>query len=461
MGTAEVWVFARDTVPIPTYAYGVNNDWRRVPMGEFSTFITTLKSIQCTLLRFPGGFESEWYDWFKNSTPGWPKAPEDPGATPATALKDAPAVSMVLKTSDYTKWKPSDAKTLEETKTQLGDDAEYLVKKFKGQVKIWEIGNEWFNHWGPDPEPEHRKELFERYVKIAPYLAERVKLAARDVDSAPGPVDVDVYVNGDWVYPYEFTWMKDKFGESWKDVDGVALHIYAGDVDGDHHFSHVIDRITRVKERTGLSKVYVSEWNASRRYTGWKINLQAANAQMELMWLMLRGGITGAAIWASAPGRDPVPEAQPGLDLVDATFQQPTPTGQGFWWMAAHMTGLAVSTSSKIIAELQDQIIPERCKKIQAVAARDGNRLVVFLLGYDRGAHDVIVHVAGFTVTNIVSARVLYSPTPDADVQAQVADITASVQTNPVKVTINPGGAGRGSSYEIIRLIMDGVVATD
>lgn len=454
MGTAEVWVFARDTVPIPTYAYGVNNDWRRVPLGEFSTFISTLKSIKCTLLRFPGGFESEWYDWIQNRTPGWPKAPEKPGATPAMALDQAPAVSMVLKTKDYVKWSSSEANTLEETKKQLGDDADFLVTKFKGEVTIWEIGNEWFMQEGPEPEPEVRKRLFARYVEIAKYLAWRVK-------SAAGATNVDVYINGDWLYPYEFTWMKEQFGESWKHVDGVALHIYAGDVDGEHHFSHVIDRITRVKERTGLSKVYVSEWNASRRYTGWKINLQAANAQIELMWLMLRGGITGAAIWASAPGRPPVPDAQPGLDLVNATFQEPTPNGQGFWWMAAHMTGLAVNTSSKIIAELQDQNIPDRSKKIQAVAARDGNQLVVFLLGYDRGAHDVIVHVAGFTVTKIVSARVLYSPTPERDVQAQVADITASVQTNPVKVTINPGGAGRGSSYEIIRLIMDGVVATD
>ena len=40
----------------------------------------------------------------------------------------------------------------------------------------------------------------------------------------------------------------------------------------------------------------------------------------------------------------------------------------------------------------------------------------------------------------------------------EVADIPVTLSNNAVKVTINPGGEGRSCCYEIIRLILDGVV---
>jgi hypothetical protein len=179
----------------------------------------------------------------------------------------------------------------------------------------------------------------------------------------------------------------------------------------------------------------VSEWSASRKYTGDKFNFQAANVAMLLMWNMLRGGISAAAYWPPAA-------AAPGVNLIDWEHDNATPILEAFRWMARGLVGNALGTSYDYIP---------------LIAARKDNQIIVFLLGHDRGPFDVTVRFVGYTISSVV-AHVMYSPNPRSAELPKTAVITdATVTDNTVKVTINAGGEGRSCVYEIIRLILQGV----
>ncbi len=412
---ASVWVYAKDTVAIPSLAYGINNDWRQVPSTTFTAFETKLNTFGYSTMRYPGGFESEYYAWTSNTTPSWPNTPAAPGATPAQVLSKAPSATFVLRTREYIN-NPTTA-----NKTMLSDLAFNLVTQYKNQVTVWEVGNEWYNFGG------NRATNLQNYIAVAKAIAWRIK------DADPTAV---VFISADWTTPADITTMKNAFGNAWAKVDGVNLHIYAGDIDPDHNFSQVQSRIAQAKTNSGLSKIYVSEWNSSKAYTGNKVHLQGANTQMHLMWHMLRGGIYAAAIW-------PPVNSIPGLNLTNNDYSANYANGMAFDWMSADLTGLALNVTH--------QAIP-------AIAAREGNRLVIFLLGYDKGAYDVTINLNGYTASSVASANVMYSLAPNTATTPTVSNVTATLASNKVTVKINQGGTTRGANYEIIRIVLNGTV---
>ncbi len=415
-----VWVYARDAVPISIQTYGVNNYWDQVTSARFPAFDNKLNELGYSLLRFPGGFESEYYDWNNNTTPGYPRAPLIPGATPAQVISAAPSASFVVRTREYMR-NPTTA-----NRTLVGDAAVSAVNTYKDQVNIWEIGNEWWLFGGD------RATLKQRYIDIAKHVATRIKEVH--------PTST-VYITGDWTQPTEFTSIKNGFGTAaWANVDGISLHVYAGDVDADNHIDNIQPRIAQIKSITGKNKIYVSEWAPSKAYTGNKSNLQAANVMFQNMWHMQRAGVDAAAYWP------PSPAGIPGLNLMNFNFTQIFPTGTAFSWMSTDMIGASLSTTYQ---------------EIPAVSSRDGNRLVVFLLGYDKGSYDVTVNLVGYSVRRIIESKVMYSSDPTLNTTPSVADagaIRLNASGSKVKVTINKGGANRGTSYEIIRLVLDGIV---
>ncbi len=79
---SEVEVFPlQENIPISDLVYGTNNYWTEIPINDFSTFFTKLTEIGQTMMRYPGGWESEHYTWHNPNdpldppfdTPGWKK----------------------------------------------------------------------------------------------------------------------------------------------------------------------------------------------------------------------------------------------------------------------------------------------------------------------------------------------------------------------------------------------------
>lgn len=207
----HVWVYPGNRVAIQPTVYGVNNEWRRITSAEFPAFNTKLHSLGYRLLRFPGGWESEHYDWSTNTTPGWRKSPDHPGANVRQAKSAGVKMAFVVKTAPYIS-NPTRANL-----NMLKDQARRLVRTHGDTVKHWLIGNEWWLQGGGD-----RADRIRRYVTVARAIAREMKTANRTIN---------VYVTGDWTAPWEFIWIKNGFDatSAWGYVDGVDLHIYAGD----------------------------------------------------------------------------------------------------------------------------------------------------------------------------------------------------------------------------------------
>ena len=136
-------VDATDGIDINPEIFGVNNDWRQIPDNTFSNFATTLGNIGTTVVRYPGGWESEFYAWTSNTTPGWNNTPTQPGASVSTLKSNISNYSVVLPTA-------------EAMNTVVGS-SQYntAIANLKARVKealtvtnvgngLVEIGNEWW-----------------------------------------------------------------------------------------------------------------------------------------------------------------------------------------------------------------------------------------------------------------------------------------------------------------------------
>ncbi|RVX41975.1 hypothetical protein EDD27_4591 [Nonomuraea polychroma] len=421
----HVWVYPGNRVAIQPTVYGVNNEWRRITSAEFPAFNTKLQSFGYRLLRFPGGWESEHYDWATNTTPGWSQSPPQPGANAAQAKAAAASIAFVVKTSPYIS-NPTTA-NLNMLRNQAGN----LVQTHGGTVKHWLIGNEW---WLQSAGGGDRQDKIRRYVTVARAIAQEMKAA--------NPA-INVYVTGDWTAPWEFTWIRNGFDatSAWRYVDGVDLHIYAGDDGSATDYRNIPRNLEAIKSRTGKTKIFASEWAATKANSvGNKRALRSVNNMVIVMHAMIRAGVTSMSYW-------PAPDIAPGIGLLnevsDGVYQD-LPHGQAFRWMAKEMMGYSVATTGT----------PE------TVASHNvSNKTVTVLIPSKELSNQAItLHFANTDVTQVLSGHVMWMTDPDAIKQA--ANITGIPVTdfdaanNTVTVTANPGTAGRGSSYELIKLVV-------
>lgn len=417
-------VDATDGVDINPLLFGVNNDWRQVPDDTFTGFSSTLNNIGTTVVRYPGGWESEFYAWTSNTTPGWNNTPSKPGASVTSLKSSVSSYSIVLPTVDA-------------MNTIVGS-SQYnaAIARLKNRAKeaitvsnigngIVEIGNEW---WLQFAGGGTRAQKLDKYVQVAMDLAEYIET------EFPNRT-FKLLINGDYTQPQEFTTMKNKFIKAYDAIDGVALHTYTGYTTDTHNISDLEKRIVDCANNFNPNKnfKYLSEWMPSRDYNERALYMEAANVIPDIIQIYARTGSEAAAFWP------PVNTSIPGLGLVNWNFTKVFPTGQILGDMAESFKGKALKTTSN--------------KFHLAAALQDANTMVLYVTGAKETGKKVAVKVNGFTITSIAKVERFvpfdYSDTSKAE---RYIEQTASAQlttNNEVVFDINKEGL-----YQIYKIIL-------
>jgi len=440
-------VNAQDGVPINPHLYGANNFWNIVPDARFDAFAKSLKTdCGITLMRFPGGFESEHYDWSNNTLEkSYRKYTAIPGATPEHILDlmGDGNVTFVVRTQDALQ---ADTK---ESYQLWADKAAEIVSKYGNRVTDWQIGNEWYNVGGAHKD---YPEFLRRYARLVSYYAPAMKRAA-----ARKGYHVRLFITANWGNPGDMATMRAAVPASaWADVDGLDIHVYTGRNPHEDDILHrlpisgIQPAIAGMKKDSGKDLVYVSEWMATLRDDNNSGGLENANTMMVILGEMARVGVTETAYWPPVWPTTTNAKHAPQEDTVtlvhdDATYSADA-DGQAMKWLSSGYRGAALSTS---VANTT----------VKSIAAKDGDQITVFVMGGTASNETEHIQVTGFKWSKIVSAQVMYASPENVDIgPAKQADIPAKkvvVDGKPLaEVVINPGGSQRGSAWEIVKLVL-------
>lgn len=379
--TVELIIQNNNKVAFSGKIFGVNNDWRVVSNARFTGFSKALTGIKYTNLRFPGGWESEYYDWSTNSTPEWNNAPKEKGASISTVLsKNPPSLSIVVPTVfamnqkiGTKKWKNG----IEKCKLEAEDAIRLTGVK---NITTVEIGNEWWLQYAMG---DSRSNKCEKYGQIA-------KQVAKHIHEKYPKAKFKVLVNGDYTKPDEFSKINKTFGKDLKYIDGCALHTYAGYNSTTHDILKVGDLISSCRSKLGKDYVHLSEWAPSKAYNKDKIYAQAANVLVELVHEMARAGADAAAYWP------PHNSSIPGLGLFDYNHTTTYPTGQLLKDMSENYKGEALLVTSN--------------GKIRGVAAKNGKRITVYVAGFDNPATTVKLRLKSGTPKSKAKSSKVFVP---------------------------------------------------
>jgi hypothetical protein len=103
---------------------------------------------------------------------------------------------------------------------------------------------------------------------------------------------------------------------------------------------------------------------------------------------------------------------------------------------------------------------------VTSIAALNGTEPVIFVMGGGKASYEAeVVQVNGVNWSHVALAKVLWYDPANASESltggaVSFSDITSSVSVVPVngqntaQFAINPGGPGRGSSWEIVMLVL-------
>ncbi len=415
---------ANDGVEINPEIFGVNNDWRQVTDVSFSKFTNTLNSINSKLIRYPGGWESEFYNWDTNTTPNWNNTPSVPGASVETLKNNINNYSIVIPTAeamDKTLGSVQYNMALENLKAT----AEKAITKSTIGNGIVEIGNEWWlQHAGGVTRPQK----LEKYTNIAMNLAEFIN------NNFPNRT-FKLLVNGDYTIPAEFSTMKSLFTKAYNQIDGVALHTYVGYQSSTHNMASLEQKIKDCANNFNPNKnfIYLSEWMPSRDYNGRALYMQAANIIPDIIQIYARSGANAAAYWP------PINSSIPGLGITNWNHSLVYPVGQ-------------------IIGELSDSYKGKSLKVTSnkfhvAAALNDSETMVLFITGGNESFAKVGIDITGFEVGSIKSVKRFlpsnYSETNRAEPYVEQVSEAILNPNNQVVVSIN-----QESKYQIYKIIL-------
>lgn len=435
-------------MPISPHLFGANNSWYWVPAARFNSFCKSLAdNAGVTLLRFPGGFESEHYNWDDNSlNPKYKHYTRVPGASPAQAIGDMGAgnVSFVVPTQDafFAKSRPA--------RQRWADEAGRLVRRYGGQVHDWEIGNEWYHFGGA---PKHYHAYLKRYCELVSNYVPVMGSAAKEAGHR-----INMYVSVNWVRPHDLVLMRKWIPPHiWKQFDGLNIHVYTGFRPGDKSpypprpIGQVQDTIHELRTLSGKHLVYVSEWMADLRDNGHSGGLINAHYMLEIVGQFAAAGVQLAAYWpAVCPQflKDGARMPQSGtVTLVTDLPGFPVDAdGQAMKWLSEHFRGHA----------LQTRISGTSAKAISA-RMPDGKLTVFIMTGSGSPNQLLRVRVAGKAWNKITSAQIMWAGQGrmnrgSANISHLPTKIVRHEASKEVELIVNPGGVKRGTSWEVARL---------
>lgn len=397
---AQQWtVFKIDVynqVAINYGLFGVNNDWRFIPNNDFYyNFVPSLGSISSNAIRYPGGWESEYYEASNNTTPGWSNTPAKAGASLATlnSSGNLGVVNLVIPTVDAMN-QPLWSNQWWAAIQKLKDRANRLIDG-SNRVDYVEIGNEWWLQWGGG---------VSRYDKVRKY-GQIAKLLARHLRARYG-YSFKILVNGDYTVPSEFSTLKTIFGNELNNIDGSALHPYAGYNSTTHNLNNLENTINQCKSNLGRYYVTQSEWAPSKAYNNNRVYAQAANIMVDMFQKFARVGSNSASYWA------PENSTLPGLGLFNSAAQNVWyPQAQIFSSMAQNFYGGAAYNYESHGSQTG----------IIKVASRVyGKQVAFWVSGFDVGDTDVYLDFPGVNASNIKNVySTIYYPSSYWGEQAQ------------------------------------------
>lgn len=433
-------VFVADKVFINPDIFGVNNDWRFISDERFPSFSNTIKDLNLGVLRYPGGWESEWVDWATNTAPSWPNAPDVPGASIATVQSNYSNYSIVIPTLqamnqryNSAAWHNAVAKL-----KLIAKDAIDRARAGGNTVKYVEIGNEW---WLMYAGGVSRSEKLINYSKtamhITSYLAEQYPNR-----------DFKIIINGDFTVPQEFATMKANFTEALDEVDGIALHTYTGyhppEDKIDFGIKTLGDKIDACAKNFNSNKkliIYASEWMAARDYNEGRVYMEAANILPDIIHIYARHGVDAAAYWP------PVNSTAPGVGLVSWNASVVFPCGQ-------ILSDMANSFKGEVVRTVSDNSIG-----ITGALTHPGN-MVLYITGKDNPSTHVEITVHNFEISRIESIKKFrpddYSQTNKA--APYIIETGSANLESPGSIKFHLNNSG---PYEIFKIELNGKYVED
>jgi alpha-L-arabinofuranosidase len=397
-------------------------------------------------MRFPGGFESEHYNWPDNTLETtYRNYTAKQGVTPQHILDvmGNGNVTFVVRTQDALEANSAQAYQL------WADKAADLVTTYGSRVRDWQIGNEWYNVGGAH---KHYDEFVHRYATLLSYFAPAMKKAA-----ARKGYPIRLFMTANWLSPVDMKAMRSQAPPAaWSDIDGLDIHVYTGrnpSTDKDLQrlpITAIQPSIAAMKRDSGKNLVYASEWMATLQDDDQSGGLENANTMMTILGEMARAGVEEAAYWppvwpAKNNGKHAPQEDRVTLVHDDANYSVDA-DGQAMRWLSSGYRGVALSTTSSTAA-------------VKSLAAKNGDEVTIFVLGGAVSSEPVDIQVHGFQWSKIVSAQVMYATPENVDIgPAMRADIPvkrAMVGGHAeAEFVINPGGSQRGSKWEIAKIVL-------
>ncbi len=423
---AHLMVAAAPAIPVDPRLFGVNYVWHLVPASVFAAFTAAMRGpVGATLMRYPGGWAAERYDWASNteSELSDSQAAHGPGVDPATFLAVAPSASFVTPSVPAIR-DPAQVEPV----VQLSAS---LVQRFAGRVGLWEIGNEWWLQRGAKHDPAVRAQNLTAYAALVARVAPAMRAAA------PG---ARIYATVEWTHPEDVTMLRGLVGPvGWAAIDGLSIHPYCGTLEAETLCSLLPERARQIRAAAGHPGLYASEWSLGPRVTADDYGIRNANQMVGVFALLAEARLDAAAYW-------PPVRAVPGTALLSADCATVFATGALFGWMARSLQGAMLTASGDLPASVASQ----------------GGRLSLVVPSMGDGPRTVTIDLPGQHVGRIVEAEVMHAAdTADPDLSRLVGTTTlpATLQHEPagprLSFTLNPGTVGRGNGWEIARVVLE------
>ncbi len=424
MKVVTIHLSGKDAVPISPLLYGINYDWNAVSEGETAAFASSMQSVaHVTMVRYPGGWNAEHYDWSNNTETRWRHFSPATGASPATILRVFPQVSFITPSGIAI----SDPRRASEV-AKLSSE---LVSRYGNQVKVWEIGNEWFLQRGAKNDRQKLLENLRLYAALLNQVVPPMKKANPSIQ---------IYAMAEWNSVEDARILRKLTTRKvWSQIDGISIHPYCGTSPDESACTLLQPRIASLRAATHKDAVYASEWAVVRNHSKDDFGIHNANATLAAIQDMAFARVRIATYWP------PVREI-PALGFVSRDFSTPLATGILYGWMSKYYEGVALHTSGDCLA----------------AAARNHGQVTVFVPSATQGPEQVQIDIAGMGLHQVVTAKVLVSASPD-DLHQSGHAIVAMLPVRMIRsgngdemvnFTLDPGTNGRGQSYEIARVIL-------